>query len=219
MSQHADARRYALLLSAAMLAVVAFTLWLKPEWWRGDQDRPEFSIYLRVEEPRESLLGVFHSYDNEQQITQQLAGQRWTVERVHVEGTDSYPPYKIDTLTVPGYRHLDYPGTLSLEFFNDRLSSAAFRPDEPRLYSKRLRETGVNFQRQSLSIWQQQSGNLRISTNHVYATSDVGRTLGTPVFFSWEDTRLTAQSRQWYDVYGSKTMVAPVRTQSSDSTQ
>lgn len=211
--------RRSLLLALAAVSVLAavMLLWLKPEWWRGGQDRPDFSAYLRIEAPRESLLGIFRSYDNEQQVTQQLAGLPWTAERVHVEGSDSYPPYKIDTLTVPGYRHLDHLGTLTLEFFNNRLSSAVFRPDEPRPYSMRLRETGVSLQRQSLSVWQQQSGNLRISTNHLYATSDVGRTLNTAVFFSWEDVRLTAQTRQWYDVYGSKTMVAPVRTQSSSS--
>ena len=62
-------------------------------------------------------------------------------------------------------------------------------------------------------------GNLRISTNHIYATSDVGKTLNAVPFFTWDDIRLTAQAREWYDVYGSKTMVAPVRKQSSDSTQ
>lgn len=219
------ARRQLLLillaLAAAAVLVVALLLWLKPEWLPGGQAKPDFSAYLRVEEPRETLMDVYRSYESEPQVTRQLsaAGLQWTAERLHVEGTRKYPTYKIDTLTVRGYRHLDYPGTLSLEFFNDRLSTLVFRPDDPQSYSKRLRQTGVIMERQSLSTWQRQVGNLRISTNHIYAGSDVGKTLNTVPFFSWEDIRLTAQAREWYDVYGSKTMVSPVRKQSSDGSR
>lgn len=210
-----DARvRYALLLIAASVAIVAAILLYKPEWLRGDTAKPDFSAYLRVEEPRETLMDVFRSYDSEQQVTQQLsaAGLQWTAERLHVEGTDEFPQYKLDTLTVESYRHLDFEGELSLEFFNDRLSVASFRPKQPQPYSRRLGGSGIKLHKQALDRWQQQAGNLLITSNVIYATSNVGRTLGTPAFVRWEDTRLTTQSRQWYDVYGSKTTVAPIKT-------
>jgi hypothetical protein len=210
-----DARlRYALLLSAALLAAAAIALLYKSGWLRGEQARPDFSAYLRVEEPREQLMDVFRSYDSQPQVTQQLtaAGLQVTVERVHVEGSRKYPPYKLDTLTVRGYRHLDHEGVLLLDFFNDRLSSATFRPAEPKAYLRRLQRAGIRFQREDLSRWAQQTGNLRVSTNIIYATSDVGRTLNTQAYASWEDVRLVAQSREWYVAYGSKYSLSPIRT-------
>ena len=203
-----------LLLGLLVLAIVtAAVLLLKPEWWREEQANPEFSAYLSVQEPREALLDNFRSYDSEQQITQLLAAAdlRVTAERVHVEGTRKYPPYKLDTLTVADYGHLGHQGTLILDFFNDRLASATFRPVNPKAYLRQVQKTGISFRREDLSRWAQQTGNQRITTNIIFATSHVGSTLNTPPYVSWEDTRLTAQSRQWYDVYGSRYAIAPIR--------
>ncbi len=210
-----DARlRYALLLAAASVAIVSAILLYKPEWLRGDKTKPDFSAYLRVEEPREILMDVFRSYDSEQQIGQQLtaAHLQWTVERLHVEGTDLFPPYKIDALTVESYRHLGFEGELSLELFNNRLSTVTFQPKDAPSYSSRLRGTGVKLHKQALDRWEQQTGNLLITSNIIYATNNVGKTLGTTPAVSWEDTRLTQQAREWYDRYGSKTTVAPIKT-------
>lgn len=210
-----DARlRYALLLTSAVLAVVVAMLLYKPEWLRGDKTKPDFSAYLRVEEPREILMDVFRSYNGESQVAKQLAeaGLPWTVERLHVEGTDLFQPYKIDTLTVESYRHLGFEGELSLEFFNNRLSTATFRPKQPLPYSRRLRDSGISLRKQALDRWEQQLGNRLITSNVIYATSNVGKTLDTPAFVRWEDTRLTAQARQWYTEHGSKTTVAPIKT-------
>jgi hypothetical protein len=202
------------LLVVAVVAVAVLVLLLKPEWWRGEQARPDFSVYLGVQEPREPLLDVFRSYDNEQQVTQQLrsAGLQVTVERMHIEGTRKYPPYKLDTLTVQEYPHLGHTGRLDLDFFNDRLARATFLPAEPRSYLRQLERTGARLRKQEISRWTQESGNLRITSNIVYATSHVGRTLHTQGYVSWEDMRLMAQSRQWYDDYGSKYAISPIRT-------
>lgn len=205
--------RYVLVLAAAMLAIVALVLALKPEWWRSEQVRPEFRVFLAVEEPRETLMGSFRSYDSEDQVAQQIArgGQEPAVERIHVEGTSNYPPYKLDTLKAMEFVHRGQSGRLILDFFNDRLASVTFQPDDPKAYLRLLERTGVKFKREVLSRWAQEEGNLRISTNIIYATSKVGRTLDTPPYVRWEDRRLTAQSRQWYDDYGSKYAISPIR--------
>jgi hypothetical protein len=209
-----DARyRYAALLVAALLAVVAAFLLYKSDWWQDRQARPDFSAYLRAEEPRVTLIDSLRSYDSQQQVAQQLsaAGLRWSVERLHVEGTDDYPPYKLDTFIVPAYQHLGHAGRLRLEFFNDRLWSATFLPAEPESYLRRLERSGVRLRKTAVSVWERQDGNLRIASNIIYATSNVGRTLATDAYASWEDLRLSAQSRQWYDVYGSRHTLAPIK--------
>jgi hypothetical protein len=208
-----DRRRWLLVGTVAALAAVALVLWLKPEWWQGRQDRPDFSAYLRVEEPRVTLIDSFRSYDSQQQVARQLqaAGLAWSVERLHVEGTDDYPPYKLDTFIVPAYQHLGHAGRLKLEFFNDRLWSATFAPREADAYLARLQRNGVQLRKTAVSVWERQDVNLRIASNIIYATSNMGRTLGTEPYVGWEDLRLSAQSRQWYDVYGSKHTLAPIK--------
>jgi hypothetical protein len=139
------------------------------------------------------------------------AGLAWSVERLHVEGTDDYPPYKLDTFLVRDYRHLEHAGRLKLEFFNDRLWSATFLPEAPESYLRRLERSGVRLSKTAVSVWERQDGQLRITSNIIYATSNVGRTLGTDAYAGWEDLRLSAQSREWYDRYGSKHTLAPIK--------
>ncbi len=208
-----DRRRGLLAGAAAVLAAVVLVLWLKPEWWRGQETRPDFSAYLRIEEPRVLLIDSFRSYDGQQPVAQQLraAAFAWSVERLHVEGSNDYPPYKLDTFRVRDYRHLGHAGQLKLEFFNDRLWSATFTPNEPEAYLRRLARDGVQLRKAAVSVWERQDGNLRIASNIIYATSNVGRTLNTEPYASWEDMRLSAQSRQWYAEYGSKHTLAPIK--------
>lgn len=203
-----------LLALAAAAVVVLLVLMFRPEWWRGELPRPEFNVYLAVQEPRESLMDRFRSYDSEQQVRQQLAGDglEITAERVHVEGTRRYPPYKLDILTVNSYQHLGHEGRLDLEFFNDRLAGATFQPTDPKPYLRQVQKAGVRMKRQELSRWTHEAGHLRVSSNIVYATSKVGQTLSTPPYVSWQDMRLVAQSREWYAAYGSRYAIAPIRT-------
>ncbi len=213
---HPDTRRKILRISVGLIVLgLVVTLWFNRHWLQPKKPPPDFSAYLRVEEPREALLGNFRSYDSERSAARQLhhAGLKWTAEHTHIEGTYQFPPYKLDTLIVDDYQDRGIAGTLTLEFFNDRLLRATFNPVEAKNYYFRVQSDGVRFDKQSPSVWEYEAGNLRVRSNILYAISNMGQTLRTVPYVSWEDTRLAAQDRQWYENYGSKYAMTPVQSQ------
>ena len=62
----------------------------------------------------------------------------WRGVRIPTPGTHRNPPRNLQTVVVNGYLHLEVPGQLTLEFFNDRLYEASFVPDQPADYAPRL---------------------------------------------------------------------------------
>jgi hypothetical protein len=162
--------------------------------------------YTRAEPDPVVLMDAFLSYDSIATVTQRLqaAGIQWKTDQSHLPHVPGRPPYDFDTLTVDGPQHLGSPGTMVLEFFNDRLYSVTFRPANAKAYIARLRRQNHHMERTHVSVWEAIEGNLRISSNADFAVSDEGRQLDTPLYITWEDTRLTAQIRRWYDTFGRK---------------
>lgn len=209
-----DTRRKILRIGAVLaLLVVAIVLWFNRHWLLPRPPPPDYSAYLRVEEVREKLFGGFSSYDSERSVARQLhhAGYEWTAERTHIEGTYNYPPYKLDLLVVRDYQDRGITGKLVLEFFNDRLLRASFVPQDPGKYYLRVQADGVRFDKQAASLWEHEAGNLRVRSNIIYATSNMGQTLQTEPYVSWEDKRLAAQDKQWYERFGSKYAMTPTQ--------
>mgnify|MGYP001582133884 CR=1 FL=1 len=114
-------------------------------------------------------------------------------------GTSNYPPRNLETLTVAGYVHLGVTGDLTLEFFNDRLYEAAFKPspsDLPR-YIRALKPAEPSLKRDALGKAELLQGPRRVASNIEYAVSDVGRAAGSEAFIVWQDTRLVRQRDAW----------------------
>ncbi|MES2684069.1 MAG: hypothetical protein V4650_11170 [Pseudomonadota bacterium] len=194
-----------LLLAAGIVLAGAVASW----WFMRSQSpppaHPETALFRQIEEPRLLLAEVFRSYDSEAAVATPLeaAGlkvQRRTLERPHSE---RYPPRRITTFTVEGYRHLDCEGTLVLEFFNDRLMEADFRPDDAARYAPRLHRATPGLRRDRNGHAELMTGVLRIWSTVDLAKSKVGRTLGSDGVVLWQDTRLIAQRDDWDARFGS----------------
>ena len=70
---------------------------------------PETMLFRQIEEPRLLLAEVFRSYDSETAVATPLEAAGLIVQRSVLERPQSerYPPRRITTFTVEGYRHLD----------------------------------------------------------------------------------------------------------------
>lgn len=194
-----------LLITAAVLAVLVLLYGIYGKF-EGPAVAPADPQYTRVEADPVPLMDAFQSFDSIGQVTQRLqsAGMQWKTEQNHLPHVPGRPPYDFDTLTVEGPKHFGASGTLVLEFFNDRLYSVTFRPEDAKSYLAQLRRQKLELQRTHVSVWEVVQGNLRIYTNADFAVSEEGRHLATPLYVAWEDLRLTTQIRHWYDTYGRK---------------
>jgi hypothetical protein len=155
--------------------------------------------YTQVESERVSLINGLRSYDGVEAVKALLekAGYAVGVSVIERPSNSRYPPYRNDTLVVSNYKHAEFEGKLTLEFFNDRLYQTFFEPAKAADYLGRLRARGVALPvkrtgRSTLTI-----GNLLISTNIDFAVSEVGTVMRAKPFVLWEDTRLTQQMKEW----------------------
>ena len=143
------------------------------------------------------MIDPLKSYESVEAIEARLSD--YSLDRSHVAKPRNprYPPYRTDTVVVKDFKHLDQPGELTLEFFNDRLYEAEFRPEDPQKYLALLRKKGLPLKRESVGKSEFTSGHLRVATNIDFATSDVGKSLHTQPYVIWQDLRLVAQLREW----------------------
>ena len=125
--------------------------------------------------------------------------RREVVERPE---SDRYPPRRLASFTIEGYRHLDETGTLVLEFFNRRLMEVDFRPDDPARYAPRLHRRYPALTRDRIGYVEWAEGDARIWASVDLAKSKVGRTLGTEGTVLWQDLRLIRQRDDWDARFG-----------------
>lgn len=199
-----------------VLAVGIVIIGIACAWWfmqRGTtaSEHPEAALFRALAEPRVPLAGAFRSYDAEAAITAQLNAAGLGVRRSVLQRPPStrYPPRAMVTLTVEAYPHLGSAGTMVLEFFNDRLMEADFRPDEPSRYTTRLHREYPALRRDRTGHAEWQAPPLRIWSTVDLARSKVGRTLGSDGVVLWQDTRLIAQRDDWDARYGHIPVPAP----------
>jgi hypothetical protein len=158
------------------------------------------AAYTQVEAQRVRMMDALRSYDSVATLQAQLAQGGYAAELATIERKPPsyrYPPYRNDTLTVAKYRHEAYEGRLTLEFFNDRLYQAYFVPAQPADYLRWLRGRGVALPVKRTGRSSLTQGQLRITTNIDFASSEVGRAMPSSPFVLWEDLRLVQQMQDW----------------------
>jgi len=213
-----DPRRLAALPSKPLrwlaVAIVAVGVWAA--WWFGHSRQPpaahpETAAFRAIEPERVTLADVFRSYDSEAAVATTLEAAGLTVQRKLLERpTDPrHPPRRAMTFTVFGYKHLDCEGTLVLEFFNDRLMEADFRPDDAARYAPRLRRALPQLKGIGTGHAEFTAAPLRVWSSVDLAKSKVGRTLGSEGVVLWQDLRLIAQRDDWDARFGHIPIPAP----------
>lgn len=156
--------------------------------------------FTAVETERVTFIDKLRSYDSVEKLQGQLRAGGFGAEQSTIEKKvppDRYPPFRSDTLLVPNYKHGNYEGKLTLEFFNDRLYQAQFLPKQPREYLAWLRRNDVPLARKTSGRSSYTQGHLQVISNIDFATSEFGSTMSTAPFVMWEDTRLVQQMRDW----------------------
>lgn len=197
-------RKPLLLLAGVIVLIGIGCAWWFQQLHRSPILQPEAELFGRIEEPRMAFAEVFRSYDSEAAVTTVLEAAGLAVQTKVTERPFStrYPPRRIASLTVQGYKHLDCEGVLVLEFFNNRLMEVDFRPDDAGRYAPRLHRQYPGLRRNRNGHAEYLAAPLRIWATVDLAKSKVGRTLGSEGVVLWQDTRLIAQRDDWDARYG-----------------
>lgn len=158
----------------------------------------DYQSYTRVETARESL-GDFRSYASVDEVFNglQKAGYQPVLSSNHRKVPESLPPYDLDRIEVKDYKHLGHAGTLTLQFFNDRLFETEFEPQDAKPYREALRRVLPGLRSGKTGRAESIQGSLRIASSLDLAVSDVGQNLRTRPFVLWQDRRLLAQRDTW----------------------
>lgn len=186
-------------------------LWQAKQIVLPPPQHPDTAKYLAVEKSRVKLGGIFSSYDSVDSVAARLeqAGATWTQSKNHRPTDERYPPRDLDTLKIAEYLHLDQPGELTLEFFNNRLYEMYFAPKDPVAYASALHRAEPALKRDRQGRAELVQGAQRIASNVDLAASDVGRSLGTQPYALWQDTRLVKQREAWDAAFGSIPVAVP----------
>jgi|GEM_PF-1497059 len=185
-------------------------------WWYVQRqtaatEHPETALFRALQEPRVDLAGAFRSYDAEARVAAQLraAGLQFRSAILQRPPSSDYPPRTMVMLTVADYQHLGHGGTMVLEFFNDRLMEADFRPDDPSRYAARLHRQYPGLKRGRTGHAEWKAPPLRLWSTVDLARSKVGRTLGSEGVVLWQDLRLIQQRDDWDARFGHIPVPAP----------
>lgn len=146
--------------------------------------------YTAVEKNRSELFPGFESYAAWEDVKSSLPPD---VEAKVAEDTTlgqgkSAPPYKAYAVSLSPYSHLELRGRLLITFFNDRLMTTAFYPDNLDDYLAALRKSGVavefsqELSRNNTMIW-------------------IGTDFDHKQYVGWADKRLRDQQRRWLANY------------------
>ncbi|NGY06429.1 hypothetical protein [Solimonas terrae] len=145
------------------------------------------------------FFAPFRSYAGLEETQTALEKAGYEPQRVsrHARVPDGVPPSDLDILTVKNYRHLDQPGALELQFFNDRLYQVEFEPQDAAAYRAQFRHQWPQVGHEKSGRSEVVSGALRIASSLDLSVSDVGRALHTRPYVLWQDLRLVHQRDDW----------------------
>ena len=160
-----------------LCALVGILLWLTG---------CESEDFLRVESARSPLIDGFESYASIQEVTAKLPKdlEVKVVADTSLAKNSSQPPYRMHTIGVAPYEHLNHLGILQLTFYNDRLVQCAFYPEKFKSYIGAVEKTGLMLElgaeavRGNTAIWQ-------------------GKDDDQYRFVGWADKRLRQQQQRW----------------------
>lgn len=188
----------------AAIAVIATTAWWGRDTVASSKPHPETARYQAMA-TGVPLLDGWLSYSDAASVRAGLSQRGLTAreERLARPPSPRYPARELLTLSVENYAHGGVPGLLRLEFFNDRLFEAEFRPSDADAYARVLRRLEPQLRRDRNAKAESLLGERRVATNVYLAASDVGRSLRTRPFILWQDLRLIREREDWDAAYGS----------------
>lgn len=136
-----------------------------------------------------ALIADFSSYASVDDVTNLLKNASVTVvEDSQLDPGDQRPPFSILVWAIP-FEHMNQPGELHLHFFNDRLMSTSFYPDQMKSYLNALNDSGITLDHEGrckmkpyTDIWKSTNFNNR-------------------GFVCWEDERLQEELNEWIMSY------------------
>jgi len=145
--------------------------------------------FASVPAQREMLLGGLKSYSAPEEVRTAMAALKWQVlEDSGGSPRDSRPAFHVLTLVVSPFKDHGCVGELRLEFFNRRLMSTWFYPEDPSAYRAAVQPfpaTGVV------------GGELRSPRLRVWSASDYRKR----VYFAWCDERLLREQERWIEKF------------------
>ena len=150
----------------------------------------ESENFTEVEKARAPLISGFESYASLKEVTAKLSQdvEVKIVADTSLAKNSSQPPYRIHTIRIAPFEHLNQPGKLLLIFFNDRLEQSSFYPEKVDSYASALAKNwlvlkiGAEVVQGNTVIWDGQD-------------EDQNR------FVGWADKRLREQRRRWLARY------------------
>lgn len=142
--------------------------------------------FTEIENERSPLISGFESYVSLKEVTGKLAKD--VAVKVVTDSSraknSSQPPYKLHSISLAPFEHLDHQGKLLLTFYNDRLERTDFYPEDIERYIGKLKNTGLILEygkeviQGNTVIWQ-------------------GKDPDQIRFVGWADKRLRAQQQRW----------------------
>lgn len=159
---------------------------------------PDYQAYTKVESSTIELMS-FRSYASVDRTIAALEKAGYTTQLTsnHRRVPEEFPPYDLDRVEVSEYRHLGQVGSLTVQFFNDRLFEVEFRPKSAQAYLAGFRSQYPQFPRSKTGRSEWTSGQLRMASSLELAVSDVGKALKTRPYATWQDRRLVTQRDTW----------------------
>jgi hypothetical protein len=149
--------------------------------------------FVDVPKQRSVLIDGIRSYSRVDEIRSLLGSltEKWEVveNSGQTSANDPRPPFRIYATVIHGYQHLGFTGDLKLTFFNDRLMSATFYPDDFEGYVKRVRTT-VPQLAESKSVPLPPHSQVTLGTDYQQRK-----------YISWEDARLVEEMSIWIKRY------------------
>lgn len=116
--------------------------------------------------------------------------------------TNAHPPRALVTLELRPFSHLDQPGRLTLDFFNDRLMEVTFYPNDAAAYAPELARAEPRLRRQGANRQVTVSGHRRVAANIAQQAGALGPSMGARPFVLWQDLRLRAELDAWDSRFG-----------------
>jgi hypothetical protein len=146
--------------------------------------------YTEVETTRAPLFPGFESYASVKEIKSKLPAEAEirVTEETSLAKNRSKPPYRIYSISVSPYAHLEKRGKLVITFYNDRLLQTAFYPEKLDDYVQALRRAGIGL-----------ASGQELANGHTVIW--IGTDFDNKHYVGWADKRLREQQRRWLANY------------------
>lgn len=146
--------------------------------------------YSKVANSKVALILGFHSYESISTISRQLGAQAnraKVTEDSKLPPSDRRPRFDIYTIEVPDSEFCGQKGILRVLFFNDRLASTWFYPEQSESCLHHLRGSGITISDKQTTV----------GDTIAWSSIDFNRRR----YVAWEDRRLREEQDRWISKY------------------